>query len=86
MDNFAILIPIIAVGAPFGVAIIAMLTKHQQRMAELYHQNATHVDPRLDALQRDVADLKDLVHQQTIAIDRLTALPPRNDVTERLTS
>jgi hypothetical protein len=85
MHGFEILIPIIAVGAPFGVAIIAMMTKHQQRMAELMHMRPQfNADPRIDALQRDMADLKDLVHQQTIALDRLSALPRGTEVQERI--
>ena len=85
MHGLEILIPIIAVGAPFGVAIIAMMTKHQQRMAELMHSRPQiNVDPRIDALQQDMAALKDLVHQQTIALDRLSVLPRGTEVQERI--
>ena len=68
MWNPALLIPIIAIGGPFTVAIIAMMIKHQQRMAELYHRNVAS-DPRIDALERRVAELTEAVHAQTIALD-----------------
>ena len=81
----ALMIPIIAVGAPFLMIIVGQMTKHQQRMAELIQQNGqAAVDPRIDALQRDVADLKDLVHQQTIALDRLGTPLPNAEIRERI--
>jgi hypothetical protein len=82
--NFALLIPIIAVGAPFLIAIIAMMTKHQREMAELYHRNAQSVDPRIDALQRDMAEMKDLLNRQAIALDRMATPLPQADVRERI--
>ena len=81
MPAFAALIPIVAICAVFGIPIIKMLLTHQQKMAELMHSNAG-IDPRLNALSADVAALKDLVYQQTIAIERLSALPPRSDRAE----
>jgi hypothetical protein len=73
MGDPEVLIPIIAISAPFGVAIIAMLIKHQQRMVELMHRHQGPVlDTRIDALQRDMAELKDLIHQQALAIDGLS--------------
>lgn len=82
MPPFAALIPIVAILAVFGMPMIGMLLRHQQKMAELMHANAG-LDPRLNALSADLAALKDLVHQQTIAIDRLAALPPRSDTVEQ---
>jgi hypothetical protein len=79
------LIPIVAIMMVFGVPIIAMLLRHQQRMAELLHSRPQmNVDPRIDALQQDMAALKDLVHQQTIALDRISALPRGNEVQDRI--
>ena len=88
MDHgaLALLIPIIAVGAPFLMVIVGNLTKHQQRMAELIHQNAHAVDPRIERLQQDMADLKDLIHQQTIALDRLSTPLPGGEIRERIGS
>jgi hypothetical protein len=80
-----LLIPIIAISAPFGLAIIAMLIKHQQRMAELIHQHHGPVlDPRIDALQRDMAELKDLIHQQALAIDGLSRGSTEPRIEERI--
>ena len=85
MHGPEILVPIIAIMMVFGVPLIAMLLRHQQRMAELMHSPPQlSVDPRIDSLQRDMADLKDLVHQQTIALDRLSALPRGTEVQERI--
>lgn len=86
MDNgtLALMIPIIAVGAPFLMIIVGQMTKHQQRMAELIQATSHHVDPRIDALQAEIADLKDLVHQQTIALDRITTPLPTTEVHQRV--
>lgn len=72
----ALIIPMLAILMIFGIPIISMLLKHQQKMAELMHSRAA-LDPRIDALAADLAALKDLVHQQTIVLDRLSSLPPR---------
>ncbi len=54
----------------FGLPLVVVLTKHQQRMAELLHRShGPALDPRIDALQRDMAEIKDLVHRQTLALD-----------------
>ncbi len=87
MDHgtLALMIPIIAIGAPFLMVIVGQMAKHQREMAELYHRNVQPAaDARVDALQRDVADLKDLVHQQTIALDRMGAPLPTVDVQDRV--
>ena len=86
MDHgtLALLIPIIAVGAPFLMIIVGQMTKHQQRMAELIQATSHNVDPRIDALQAEIADLKDLVHQQTIALDRISTPLPTEAVRERI--
>ena len=77
----ALMIPIVALMIP----IVAILTKHQKEMAELMRQDRQALgDPRVDALQRQIADLKDLVHQQTIALDRMATPLPRAEVQERV--
>ncbi len=76
MENLGVLIPIIAVGGPFAMGIIGMMLRHQRKMAELYGQNANVVDPRVEALQSEIAGLKDLVHQQSIALDNLSRPVP----------
>lgn len=58
----------------FMIPIVAILTKHQQKMAELMRQNTTtqHANPlENEMMRREVEQLKQLVMQQTIAIDNL---------------
>lgn len=57
----------------FLTPIVAILTKHQQKMAILMRQNAPQHDPDTEALRREVEALKQLVMQQTIAIDNLSS-------------
>lgn len=72
---FGIIIPIVALMIP----IVAMLTRHQQKMAEILNQGrGDHSE--IEALRREVAELKSLVQNQTIAIDNYrsfqTSVPP----------
>lgn len=77
----ALMIPILALMIP----IVALLTKHRQQMAELMRNDRqVQGDSRIDALQRDMADLKDLLHQQTIALDRIATPLPTAEVRERV--
>ena len=74
----------------FMIPIVAILTSHQRKMAEIYQQRGPQpgFDPtvamQVDALRREVGELKQLMHQQAIAIDNLAPrlMPP--DVTDRL--
>ncbi|MFZ4508400.1 MAG: hypothetical protein ACOYON_11965 [Fimbriimonas sp.] len=57
------------------VPIVAILTRHQQRMAQIIHgSNAQQLpDPAIAReTAREVSELRQLVHQQAIAIDNLT--------------
>ncbi len=65
------LIAIVAIVAVFAVPVIAVLTKHQQKMTELIHRNQTPPIPVRDNLRSEIAELKDLVAQQAIALDNL---------------
>lgn len=69
-DVLPFLIPIII----FMIPIIAILTNHQRRMAELIHGNRQHSGNagEIDALRREVQELKEIVHQQTLAIDNIS--------------
>ncbi|MBI1756502.1 MAG: hypothetical protein HYR64_05285 [Fimbriimonas ginsengisoli] len=51
-------------------ALVAILTKHQQRMAELMHggQSDARRD-EVDQLRREISDLRQRVDQQTLALD-----------------
>lgn len=68
------LIAIILGGIFLMIPIVAILTKHQQRMAELVRPNShpPQGNPaELEMMRRDMEQLKQLVMQQTIAIDNL---------------
>ena len=85
---FAMFIPILALLIP----IIAILTAHQRKMAELYaHQAQDQSNPEIAALRREIQELKGLIHQQAIAMDNVAsgrvsipATPPQ--IHDRLSS
>ena len=68
----ALMIPIAALCIP----IVAILTSHQQKMANMFAQQSQGksqlTSEELNALRREVMELKSLVHQQAIAIDNLS--------------
>lgn len=65
-EELIILIPLMALAIP----IINMLIKHQQRMAEIIHGTANeHSNVEITQLRREVYELKQMVHQQMIALD-----------------
>lgn len=73
------------------IPIVAILVHHQQKMAQIIHGSQARQpvpNPEIDALRREVRELKEIVHQQTLAIDNARSTPtlPRTDpVAERLT-
>ena len=85
-------------GLVFLIPIIAILTSHQRKMAELIHgrkeqqgqqaDTLPHVHDRLSHMEREMAELKDLVRNQTIALDNLANARPvtgsQSQLTERL--
>ncbi len=83
------LIPIVAIvcaiGVPLMIPIVAIMAAHQRKMAELYRQGGPAGQPdagtlaRVGQLEAEVAQLRELVHEQTIALDNLKSLPgPQN--------
>jgi hypothetical protein len=83
-EILAIFIPITALMIP----IVAILTTHQRRMAELYHsrnpQMDQHAAMQMEAMRREMAELKTLIHQQAIAIDNLAPRLTPPSVTDRM--
>lgn len=73
------------------IPIVAILVHHQQKMAQIIHgsnQRHTLPNPEIDQLRREVRELKELVHQQTLAIDSAQhrqPLTPPDPVAQRLT-
>jgi hypothetical protein len=76
-----IMVPIIGMMIP----IVAILTAHQRKMAELLHGGAAgnNLQHEVHVLRQEVQELKQLVHEQTIAMDalisRTTTAPPSLD-------
>lgn len=69
------------------IPIVYMLIKHQQTMAKIIHDRQPQHD---DGLRQEVEQLKQLVMNQTLALDNLAqqqrelARPPVADPVERL--
>ena len=66
------LIPIVAIVCTFSIPVVAILVHHQRRMAELIHQNhvkANQPNAEVAALRQEVAQLRQLMHEQAIALD-----------------
>ncbi len=58
----------------FMIPIVAILTHHQRKMAELLHgnrQSANLSNAEVEGLRREVQEIKQILHEQTIAIDSL---------------
>lgn len=66
-EMIAVCIPVVALCIP----IVAMLTKHQQKMAELLHGSQGVNAEETYRMRNEVNQLRDLVAQQTIALDDL---------------
>jgi len=76
-EVFPFMIPIMALMIP----IVAILVHHQQKMAQIIHGSPATGSSRdeINALRREVQELKELLNQQSIAIDGLQdrrPLPP----------
>jgi len=64
------LIPIVGIVFTFGIPIVAILTHHQRKMAELIHggQRNQAID---QGLAQELAAMRQALAQQSIAIDNL---------------
>ena len=87
-DWIWVMIPLTALLIP----IVVVFTKHQQRMAEIYHQGSAERN-EIAALGNEIRELKTLVHQQAITLDNLAATqralsvpPAAPDLSERLST
>ena len=71
MDGDA-LIAITGTIAVFAIPIIAILTAHQRKMAEIIHgSQRQQMAVNNDVVASEIRDLKQAVNQQTIALDSL---------------
>jgi predicted PurR-regulated permease PerM len=71
-EILALMIPIVVLMIP----IVAILTSHQQKMAKIIHEGRSNsTSSEIEALRQEIRELKQLVHQQSIAIDSFGARP-----------
>lgn len=79
------IIPLFAIFMVFGIPMVAILTAHQRKMAELYHRgNDQQTNAEMLAMRREMMELKQLVHQLTISVDGLASRPAAPPIQERL--
>jgi hypothetical protein len=65
----------------FLIPIVAILTRHQQKMALILRDNrGFEGNAELASLRAEVARLTQAVHQQTIALDNLSRRPEATPV------
>ena len=81
-----VMIPLTAVALIFGIPIIAILTTHQRKMAELIHRNQPQqVDPmiqqQLASMQSQISDMRSMMQDHIINNDRPSTT---NSVEQRL--
>lgn len=73
------ILPVIPVVLIFCIPIIAILSGHQRRMAELIHQRIPEMDQNvaseLLAIRREMSEMRDRLNALTVASDRVQ-LPP----------
>ena len=71
-DIAAVVVPAMV----FAIPIVAIVTSHQRKLAEIAAQNRSQV-PNADvqALRQEIGELKALVHQQAIMVDTLDSAP-----------
>lgn len=83
MDWVWVLIPVTALMIP----IVAVMAHHQQKMAQILHRSAAD-HGELAGLRNEIAELKTLVHQQSITLDTIAsqqkALPAPPPIADRL--
>jgi hypothetical protein len=67
MQPFEVLIPITVLLIP----IVAILTHHQRKMAEIVHRHGATpaVMAEVERLREEVAHMRNLLNEQTIAVD-----------------
>ncbi len=69
----------LAILMTFGIPIIAILTHHQRKMAEIIRRQPQS-DPTLwrevEALRTQVTDLRDQVNELIVKTDQTAVLPP----------
>ena len=80
---------LIVIGLPMGIALIAILTEHQRKMAEIMHRSSANKEA-MELLSGEVANLRaqlaetrDLVNQQVLAQDNAPVIPADSEIYSR---
>ncbi len=72
--------------APFATGGIAILVKHQQRMAEIVHgMRGQGSNQEMAGMQDQINQLRQQVAQLTLALDEVKRLPATSEVRQRIT-
>lgn len=80
----SVLIPVVALSIP----VIKILTKHQAQMTQIIHSQGQlpSVQSETSELKEEVRQLRELMYQQTIALDNLREdVKASKNVQERIT-
>ncbi len=77
------MIAVIAILMVFGIPMVAILTHHQRKMAELIHSRHNDINPVvMDEVQRlraEVQQMRTELHETTIALDDVRKLKPMDN-------
>lgn len=91
-EVFAVLAVMFVSLMVFGIPIVAILTKHQRQMAELFRKPAVDEAVRGDeallhevrALRQELEDVREQLNRQTIALDEIQSRFEGDKSTSRL--
>ncbi len=64
------MVPIVLFVMIFSIPIVALFLEHQRRMAKMINERADY-RPEMEALRREVGELRNLVNQQALVLDDL---------------
>ena len=84
-----VVIPSLTVLTIFGIPIVAILTNHQRKMAEIIHRSQPQqMDPMIQQqiahMESQMADLRSMMQEHIINYDRTCAPPTPTSVEQRL--
>ncbi|RYG25371.1 hypothetical protein EON82_07380 [bacterium] len=83
MTFFELVIAIVGLGILCGM--YESFLKHRREMAKILHKGTGKADGRIEALEKKVAELTEIVHDQTFVIENLNSrLAVPKEIEERL--
>lgn len=84
--DLEMLIPLFAVALIFGVPIVAILTNHQRKMAELIHGKQGQLPTQdLSPIYHELKNLRDSVNSLSLNVDSLRSeVKARGELSDRL--